>query len=450
LAITWNAANAAHLYRRAGFGATPKQLDKALAQGFEKTLAALLKPDKPQPKPKKKSLSDLWRLQTWWLDRMVKGSHPLSDKLALFWHNHFATANSKVQNLKWLHRHVKLLRDHALGNFRDLVDGVSRDPAMLIWLDNWQNWADSINENYARELMELFTTGVLDKNGQPNYTEDDVIAVARAFTGWTLDGEEFFFNDWLHDHGSKAFKGLTGDLDGGDIIDSLVADPATAQRLGQKLWSYFAFPIALDDPLADELAAVYVASGHEIAPMVEAIFRHDAFWSDTARRALVKAPVEWFVGSLHLLRAKVRKDHPYDIGGAIQAMGQSIYNPPSVFGWNEGLPWVATSGLLERAATAESVADARDKWAPVTFKPGKLLGKEKDWPTLDGPALVALLLAALDLPDASASTLVALQGYAAAGEDGTILPVVVDDDYVDLKVRGLVALILSSPEYQMS
>ncbi len=450
MVVTWNAANAAHLHRRAGFGVTPKKLEQALDKGFEKTLAGLLKPDKPQGKPSKKTFNDLWRMQTWWLDRMVKGGHPLSDRMALFWHNHFATANSKVQNLKWMHRHVKLLRDNALGNFRDLVDGVSRDPAMLVWLDNWQNWADSINENYARELMELFTTGVLDKDGQPNYTEEDVVTVARAFTGWTLDGDEFFFADWAHDHGLKTFKGLTGDLDGVDIIDSLVTDPATAQRLAQKLWSYFAWPVALDDPLADELAAVYLASGHEIAPMVEAIFRHDAFYSDTAKRALVKGPVEWFVGSLRLLGAKVKKNHPYEIGGAIQSMGQSIYSPPSVFGWNDGLAWVATSGLLERADTAEWVADARNKYAPVVFKPEKLLGKEKEWVALDGPALVALLLAALDVQDASAATVAALEEYAALDDDGVPQPVVVDADYVDVKVRGLVALILSSPEYQMA
>ena len=450
LAVTWNAANAAHLYRRAGFGATPKQIDKALAKGFEPTLAALLKPDKPQPKAGKPSTNDLWRLQTWWLDRMVKGQHPLSDRMALFWHNHFATANSKVQNLKWMHRHVKLLRDNGLGNFRTLVDGVSRDPAMLVWLDNWQNFADSINENYARELMELFTTGVLDKTGAPNYTEADIVAVARAFTGWTLSDGEFFFAEWGHDHGLKSFKGMTGDLDGTDILDSLVTDPATAQRLAMKLWSHFAFPIALDDPLADELAAVYLATGGEIAAMVEALFRHDAFWSDEAKRALVKGPVEWFVGSLRLLGAKPRKSHPYELGGALQSMGQAVYSPPSVFGWNEGLSWVATSGLLERADTAEWMADARDKWAPVTFKPEKLLGKPKEWAALDVPTLVALLLETLDLRDASASTVAALEEYAAADVDGSPTTVVVDTEYVDVKVRGMLALILSSPEYQMA
>jgi uncharacterized protein (DUF1800 family) len=450
LAVDWTAANAAHLYRRAGFGASPKQLEQALKQGFEKTLAALLKPDKPLPKPPKKVLQDLTRLQTWWLDRMVKSKHPLSHRLTLFWHNHFATANSKVQDLGAMHAHVRLLHDNALGDFGGLVLGVSRDPAMLVWLDNWQNFADSINENYARELMELFTTGVLDQANQPNYSEADVVAVARAFTGWTLDGGEFLFAEWGHDHGLKTFKGETADFDGTDILDRLVDDPATARRLAMKLWSHFAYPVALDDPLLDGVAQAYVDSGHAIAPMVEAIFRHDAFWSDTARRALVKGPAEFLVGSARMLGAKLRKDHAWEIGNALAAMGQSLYSPPSVFGWDEGLAWVAASGLLERAATAEALADARGKYAAYTFKPDKLLGKKKEWAGLGASGAVARLLEAADLPEASPATVAALEAYAAADENGQPQPVTVDATFADVKARGILALILSSPEYQLA
>ena len=450
MVFAWNAANAAHLYRRAGFGATAQQIDVALAQGFEKTLTALLKPDKPMPKPGKKTLNDLYRLQTWWLTRMVKSQHPLHDRMTLFWHNHFATANSKVQNLPWMHHHVAMLHDNALGDFRALVDGVSRDPAMLVWLDNWENVVGSINENYAREIQELFTTGVFDKTETPNYTEDDVIAAARAFTGWTLDGDKFLFADYLHDDGIKTFKGVTGALNGDDVIDILVDDPATAQRLAKKLWSYFAYPIELDDPLADELAAVYVASGRNIGAVVEAIFRHNMFFSDTAKRSLVKGPVDWFVSSLRLMGAKPKKSHPYEIGGAIQSMGQSLYNPPTVFGWDEGLAWVSTSGMLERAASAEWMADARNKYAPVTFNAVKLMGKKKDWAGMDAAAVVAYVLGQLDLPDADAGTSATLQDYAAADPDGNPQPVTVDADYIDMKVRGLIALILSGPEYQLA
>ncbi len=450
LAVDWTAANAAHLYRRAGFGASPKQLEQALEQGFEKTLAKLLKPDKPLPKPPKKVLKYLSRLQTWWLDRMVKSKHPLSHRMTLFWHNHFATANSKVQDLSRMHAHVKLLHDGSLGDFGELLLGVSRDPAMLVWLDNWQNFADSINENYARELMELFTTGVLDASGQPNYGEDDVVAVARAFTGWTLEDGEFSFAEWGHDHGLKTFKGETADFDGTDILERLVDDPATARRLAMKLWSHFAYPVALDDPLLDGIAQAYFDSGHRIAPMVEAIFRHDAFWSDAARRALVKGPAEFLVGSARLLGARPRKDQHLEIGGALAAMGQSLCNPPSVFGWDEGLAWVAASGMLERAAAAEALADARGKWAAYTFKPDKLLGKKKDWAALGASGAVARLLEAADLPEASAATVAALEAYAAADENGVPQPVTIDADFADVKARGILALILSSPEYQLA
>jgi uncharacterized protein (DUF1800 family) len=450
VAFVWNAANAAHLHRRAGFGASGQQIQQDLKKGFEKTLAGLLEPDKPMAKPGKKTLNDLTRLQAWWLGRMVKGQHPLHDRLTLFWHNHFATAQSKVQDLHAMHRHVATLHDLAFGDFRLLLDAVARDPAMLVWLDNWENVADDINENFGRELMELFTTGTHDFTETPNYTEDDVIAVARSFTGWGLRSGEFDFDPSEHDDGPKTFKGATANYDGGDIMDLLCADPATARRLAKKLWSHFAFPIELSDPIADELADVYLQSGRSIAAMVEWIFRNDAFWSDEAKRALVKGPAEWFTSALRLLGAKPRKDHPWEIGGSVTDMGQALFNPPSVFGWDEGLGWVATSGVMERATTAEWIADARDKYAPVRFKPDKLMPKKKDWAALDAAAVVQLALSVLDLPDADAGTIAQLQAYAAADENGDPQAVVVDEDFVDLKLRGLFALVLSSPEWQLA
>jgi uncharacterized protein (DUF1800 family) len=450
VALAWNAANAAHLHRRAGFGASAKLIAQSVEQGFEKTLHGVLQPDKKFAKPPKKAFQDLPRLQAWWLGRLVRSKHPLHDRLTLFWHNHFATAQSKVQDLGWMHRHVATLHDRAFGDFRQLLDGVAKDPAMLVWLDNAENVADDINENFARELMELFTMGTHDAAGQPNYSEDDVISVARAFTGWSLRDDEFSFNADQHDFGLKSFKGLTSDFDGSEIMDLLVAEPATARRLAKKLWSHFAFPVELDDPLLDGLVSVYFQSGRRTIAMVEHILRHEAFYSDAARRALVKAPAEWFTSALRLLGAKPRKDHPYEIAGAVAEMGQSLFDPPSVFGWDEGLAWVATSGVLERAATAEWIADARDKYAPVSFKAAKLLGKPKDWPALDASAVVAAVLGSLDLAGADPATVAQLQAYAVADAEGTPQPVVVDEDFVDLKLRGLVALVLSSPEWQMA
>src|SRR5262245_44924424 len=169
--VAWTPLKAAHLLRRAGFAPTPVDVAKAWKAGFEKTVLDLLKPDVKPGKPPKKALEDVTYLQAWWVKRMITTQHPLTEKLLVFWHNHFATANSKVDDLQAMHNHIAMLRTYALTDMRSLLLGISMDPAMLKWLDNKVNYAGNINENYARELMELFTTGVLDKNGTPNYTE---------------------------------------------------------------------------------------------------------------------------------------------------------------------------------------------------------------------------------------------------------------------------------------
>ncbi|HTE05144.1 MAG TPA: DUF1800 domain-containing protein [Planctomycetota bacterium] len=448
MTVTWNAANAAHLLRRAGFGATAKDVDKALKAGFEKTLAGLLKPQQgkfKRPKP----VDELGELQCWWIARMLKSKHPLAEKLTLFWHNHFATSIAKVESPDLMVLHVGTLQQHALGKFQDLLLAVSRDPAMLVWLDNRSNFAGAINENYARELQELFTTGVLDKDGQPNYTELDVVEVARAFTGWTLFEHHFAFDASGHDFGTKTVKGVTGALDGTDVLAILAADPSTARRIPQKLWSFFAYPVALDDPLCDELAAVYVASDGRIRTILEHIFRHDAFYSDTAQRALVKSPVEFLVAALRLLGATLHGGYPSEIGDVLTELGQALFAPPSVFGWKEGDQWVGTSGLLARNTRGEWIADARGKNHPVKYAPSKLLGKTKEWAALDAPAVVARVLAALDT-EASPSTVAALTAYLQADDAGQPQPLVVDADFVDGKLRGLISLVLGTPEFQLA
>jgi uncharacterized protein (DUF1800 family) len=342
-----------------------------------------------------------------------------------------------------------MLRTYALTDMRSLLLGISMDPAMLVWLDNKSNYANNVNENYARELMELFTTGVLDKNGTPNYTEDDVKEVARSFTGWSTHDGEFLFKADKHDEGSKTVKGVTGNLDGTDVIDILVNDAATARRIPQKLFSYFAYPITLQDTVCDDLQDVYEASNGSIPAILDAIFRHDAFWSPEAERAIVKSPVQYMVGSLRMLQGKVH-GKGWDVGATLQGLGQALYNPPSVFGWKEGLPWVGTSGMLERAKTAEWIADARGKKHAIHYDPKKVLGPAKEWKDMTAANVVARVLQALDVQTVSAATSAALVAYAQASSDGNPQPVVVDKDYVDLKVRGLIALVMSSPEYMMA
>lgn len=449
MAFAWNEENAAHLLNRAGFGASRRDVGRAVKRGFEKTLKNALKPS-PKTRRLPVKVGNLAEMQTWWLADMVRTKRPLTDKITLFWHNHFATAISKVGKRERMHRHVATLREHALGSFRGLLGAVARDPAMLIWLDNKDNVANAINENWARELMELFTTGVLDQYGQPNYSEDDVVEVARAFTGWRLEDDEFHFDPWKHDDGVKTFKGVTGALGGDDVLDLLVADEATQRRIPAKLWSYFAHPIELDDPIATQLAAVFANTDGDIAAVVEAIFRHDAFYSADAKTGHVKGPAEFVVGTLRLLGAKVAKGYPRDVGELVADLGQSLFDPPSVFGWDEDLAWVGTSGMLERARAADWIIEQRGKQDDLRFRPQKLLGKKKTWSELGAAGVVDVVLRELGLTDVAATTRAALEAYVAVDDDGLPVDVAVDDDFIDEKVRGLVALVGASPEYQLA
>jgi len=449
LPITWNAELAAHLLRRTGFAASPKAVKRAVKRGHGKTVKRLIRPQKRLAR-KPKQADGLIRMGSWWVRRMVKTRKPLAEKLTLFWHNHFATAFHKVGSDARMFEHVATLRTHALGSFRELVLAMARDPAMLVWLDNRTNYADSINENWARELMEVFTTGVLDQNGDPNYTETDVVEVARAFTGWSLQHDEFLFKESKHDYGQKTVKGVTGNLDGDDIVDILVNDPATARRIPQQLWSFLAYPIALDDPLCDELAAVYVASDGDIATIVEAILMHDAFFSEPALHSRVKSPAEWMAGAILHTGARIRKGDGWSLGDKLRDMGQTLFDPPSVFGWNQGLPWVEASGLLARASTGAWIAMARHKTHPLLLHPRRLMGPKGKWDELDASAVVTRVLEALDLSHASPATTAVLEDYARADVFGLPQAVVVDDDFIDKKVRGLIAVALACPEYQMA
>ncbi len=450
MSFEWNEDNAAHFLNRSGFGASQKEISQAVKRGFKKSLSKAMKPS-PKTKKLPKKVETLQKMQTWWIDGMVKTKKPLTDKITLFWHNHFATAISKVGKRELMHQHVATLRTHALGNFGDLLYAVTVDPAMLIWLDNKDNTAGGLNENFGRELMEIFTTGVFDKDGNENYTEQEVIEVARAFTGWGLSDNEFLFKENKHDNGDKTFKGVTGNLNGDDILDMLVADPATQRLIPAKLWSYFAYPIELDDPIVTELAAIFANTNGDIAAIVEAIFSHDEFYSEAAKAGHVKGPAEYIVGFLRQLDAKIAKGYPRDIGELAADCGQSLFNPPSVFGWDEGLAWVGTSGLLERARTADWIIEQRDKKKDdLTFKPEKLLGKKKQWATLDAAGVVTSVLEAFGQRTIAPTTRAALEAYVVADSSGFPSELVIDDDFIDTKVRGLIALLGVTPEFQLA
>ncbi len=459
MAIDWNAENAAHLLRRAGFAAPEKSVTKAVKKGLGKTIQGLFKVDKS---------SDQWKgtkqepfpggtgeIQGFWMRRMLRTSSPLVEKLTLFWHNHFATSVAKVE-MPWLmFKQNRTLRKYGLGEFGTLLLQMSKDPAMILWLDNDTNTAADPNENYARELMELFSTGVYDKDGNPNYTETDIQESARAFTGWSVDGDwpdyVFNFEDWNHDFDSKTFRGQTGNFDGGDIVAMLAADPATARRIPQKLWSFFAYDIALSDPLLDSFQQLYTSTNGNIAAILDAIFQHDEFYSDTAKNAHIKGPVEFFIGTLTLLDADLpEKNDEWDqVGSITEPLGQEIFAPPSVFGWKEGLNWVETRGLMERLRLGSQIATSRGKDDLITYKLDKFLGKKKEWVKLDAAGCVDRVLSLLGPLVVASATRDALIAYLLADENGNPGTFDLHDPVIfDRKVRGLLTIVLALPEFQ--
>jgi uncharacterized protein (DUF1800 family) len=241
------------------------------------------------------------------------------------------------------------LRSNALGRFDDLLLAVSKDPAMLIWLDGGVNRRNAPNENFGRELLELYTLGI------GNYDEDDVLAAARAFTGWNLRNNEFFFDENQHDAGDKTFLGVSGSFDGGDVLKIVANQPETAQRISEKLFAFFAYPNPEPAVLAP-LVDTYNKSGHDIRAVVEAILRSDAFYSDRSQFEHIKSPIEYVVGTVRLLGAAVRERELVPI---LRLLGQEILNPPNVAGWPGGSNWINPTTLLARFNFAARLATGR-------------------------------------------------------------------------------------------
>ncbi len=340
-----------HLMRRAGFGASPTELAFYENLGVNSTTNQLLnyesiddsnlsdQPDITMQFMRKTPAGEIANLVWWWVNRMINTPRPLEEKMALFWHNHFATAIYKVRSPFLMFKQNQLIRSKGMGNFRDLLMGMTEDPAMLIWLDGAQNRKTAPNENYGREVMEVFTIGV------GNYTEDDVKAAARALTGYQIDKSgNTFFNPNKHDNGTKTFLGQTGNFGPEDIVDILASHPATARSIARKLFTYFADDAPTDDTI-NQIANVFTATNGNIKAVVQAILNSYEFWSSQAYLGLVKSPVEYVTTALRSLGATV---NPKAAVGTLNNMGQLPFDPPSVFGWPAGAAWINTSTMLDR------------------------------------------------------------------------------------------------------
>ncbi len=415
----WSYDRAAHLLERAGFGGTPEEIDRLAAMTPEEAVARLVDydmidnghlppfdhsgvhdpglidfpPSRPattrlaretgealgvrvkpagnrplQPVVNKffywlrASMLETRRVAYWWAGRMLATARPLEEKMTLFWHGHFATIESKVRDYRKMLLQNETLRARATGNFRDLVIAVARDPAMLYFLDAGVNVKGAPNENFAREIMELFTMGV------GNYTETDIREAARAFTGWNADDLVFVVHADRHDDGEKTVLGETGRFDGVDVIDIIMRQPATARFVAGKLYRYFVSEDTRGAPL-DELAAVLRDSRYELKPLLRAMFLSRDFYSPASMGAYVKSPVQLAISTYRKLGLAEMPGIP-DFNETTTALGQTLFWPPTVAGWAHGRAWITPGLLLERGNFARDVLftdidfNAHDRFAP--------------------------------------------------------------------------------------
>ena len=373
----------AHLMRRAGFGATRDQLQALVAKGYDATVEELLAPGDPQAMPDDvirrydPEMSAMMYLQgsvPVWLYRMVTTNAPLEEKIALFWHGIFATGTPKITQGKVLSDQIRMFRRYGRGSFKTLLVELSKNPAMIVWLDNQDNHKGAINENFGRELLELFSMGA------GNYTEEDIKECARAFTGWTIGNTEYMamrglrnsvwpygciawhfeYRPDAHDDGEKEFLGHRGRFNGEEIIDIICEQQATARFISRHMYHFFVadepavpqWPYTPPrDPEAIEiLCNAYFESQYDILSMLRVLFNSDFFRSESCWYEKVKSPAEVMSGVLRLTgKFNMPRREITDRFRELTFMGQSLNNPPSVEGWHQGVEWINTGSLVERA-----------------------------------------------------------------------------------------------------
>jgi len=304
------------------------------------------------------------RLGVWWANRMLATPRPLEEKLTLFWHGHFATGDAKVRDYRMMLRQNQMLRTNASGRLRDLLVGILEDPAMLVYLDNGENVKAHPNENFGRELLELFTMGV------GHYTERDVREAARAFTGWTNDVLAFKFDKEQHDFGTKTFLGVTGPLNGSDVVDTILAQPATGEHVGAKIYRYFVRE-DISPAVKTELGRGFKASGYQVKPLLKRILLSKDFYAPPSMASQIKSPVVLVLSTYKKLGLRELPTIP-DFGRLTGALGQTLFDPPNVAGWAGGRTWITPATLLQRGNLFRDVlfAEAKGFRAPDRLMPG--------------------------------------------------------------------------------
>jgi uncharacterized protein (DUF1800 family) len=441
----WNVRRAGHLLRRAGFGAGYQRLTDTLAQSPDKAIAQLLDYD-PAVDPLNDlvdqlqgylSFKEIKAVQEWCFFRMLNTTHPLQEKIALVWHNRFATSAGKVDYPPMMHNQIELFRQKGLGSFRELLDSVGHDPAMLIWLDGQSSKKGKPNENYGREVMELFTLGI------NSYTEADVKELARAFTGWSLQGFKAFFNRLNWDEGKKTIFGQTAAFDSHTAVDLLLSRPQAGPHLAKRLLHEFVHPHPTEEIVA-HYAKRLVDSKWDLKIVLTEMFSSKLFFSDWAYRSRIKSPIELAVGAVTVLGGKVNTTF---IREQTTKMGQTMLMPPNVKGWDGDEDWINANTVLLRFNFGEAMATQRlGEFAKKSDMEGWLI-KHNLKTSGDIVDHYAKLFLDGEIDADSRTTLITYMDHGSKNEPK---PFVLEKDLLNDKVRGLLHLLMAVPEYQLA
>ena len=428
----WTPRDAAHLLGRTQHGARSDEIERATQDGLAKTLDRILNPQEESPEFQSTEAllrrtaldtGNIESLKAWWLYRMIYSANPLVEKMSLLWHNHFATSNAKVQSVEHMVAQNDLIRRHAVHSFRKLLRGMARDVAMLIWLDGNANRKRHPNENFAREVMELFSLGV------GNYTEQDIKEAARAFTGWHVRNDKFWFNRVQHDAGNKKVLGRSGSLDGDDVVDICLEQKACARFLATKMLRFFVTPTP-DAALVERLAARIRAHDYDMTPVARELFGSRLFFSAEVRHAMIKSPLDLVLGSHRALESRANLETTARLLGEL---GQDVFEPPTVKGWDGGRLWITSASLLRRDNFAARLSTG-DRYGSIA-DPTRLV-EMHGWkePAAVVRHYVDLLLAR----DLEAAMIRPLEDYLrrATGDRGQ-------------RIRGMIHLVMTMPEYQL-
>jgi uncharacterized protein (DUF1800 family) len=482
----WNLTTAAHLLNRVGFSGPPAEIEKLAALSPEKAVAHFVDyesiedstptPDwaKPDPDRQEKFMearraSEEERrkfqreqqqnqrqhgleLRRWWLQRMANGPRPLQEKMVLFWHGHFATSMEKVRDTYLMWRQNDLFRRMATGNWLEMLVAVAKDPAMLLWLDQAQSRKEHPNENFAREVMELFALG------EGNYTEKDITEAARALTGWSYDRiqQQFIERPFQHDRGEKTIFGQTGNFDGKDFLEMIVARPEAARFITAKLWTWFAGETP-SEKLGNALADLFRSESNNFKPVLRTMFLSEEFYSPVIIRNQVKSPVQWLVGSVRVLERGLPP--PLVCMGLTRNLGQDLFAPPNVKGWDGGLSWITTNTLLARYNQAATLVEG-----DLSEFAGMAMGKNPNANMQIERRMQNARLGAVDVEKlftekdrANQNALVAalekrlLQGKLKPDQEKTLRDFLdAHQELTNEHIRSAIRLVMSTPEYQLT